>query len=89
MKRVRRLLPTFVFGSVRSTRASSAAFELEKWYTPNTLATEPGLLTPAVTLSRVIAYSPASVICLDRYETMRGAGCGYRPSSACRTGHTR
>src|SRR5258706_14219165 len=75
MNRVCRLLPTLVLGSVKSTRARTAAFELVKWYTPKRLATEPeewatGAGTGPVVLSFVTAYSPATVICFVRYDTM-------------------
>src|SRR5258708_39018215 len=75
INRVSRLLPTLVLGSVKSTRASTDAFESLKWYTPKRLATEPeewatGAGTGPVVLSFVTAYSPANVICFVRYDTM-------------------
>src|SRR6266850_4982101 len=82
MNRVRRLFATLVLGSLTSTRASTAALEFEKWYTPNKLATEPEDLATVggpVVLSLVTAYSPANVICFVRYDTMPSSRLRWPP----------
>src|SRR4029077_20880057 len=100
MTRVRRLLPTLVLGSVRSTRANTAAFEFVKRYTPKKLATEPGGLSTTdgpVVLPLLTPYSPARVIFLVRYDTMPSSrlrsppvvGLPYCPYAVMRSPPTR